>query len=116
MSRRAVVTILFGLLSVAMIQHVAWGDFLNAPKGLLDAPMKFRNLSNNALNKTIDGSQHVLLRKLFKDEAASGLTRESLEAAHELSRQAILNSATTPAQKLVHQERIQQILDALGKL
>ena len=31
MSRRAVVTILFGLLSVAIIQHVAWGDFLNAP-------------------------------------------------------------------------------------
>jgi hypothetical protein len=87
-----------------------------APRGLLDAPMKFRKLSNNALNKTINGDQHVLLRNLFKNEGAAGLTRESLDAAQELSRRAILNTATSPAQKLVHQERLRQILEALGNL
>ena len=89
---------------------------VGAPKGLLNAPAKFRGLSNGALNRTIDGPQHALLRKLFDNKAAAGLTRESLEAASELSRRAILNSATSPAQKLVHQGRLRQLADALGKL
>jgi hypothetical protein len=95
-----------------------WGTKLKAPvRGTIwDAPLKFRGLSNNALNKTIDGSQHVLLRNLFKGQGAAGLTRESLEAAAELSRRAILNTATSPAQVAVHQERLRLLLEALSKL
>ena len=86
------------------------------PKELYNAPAKFRGLTNNALNKSISAEQHVLLRKLFNNEAVKGLTRESIEAASELSRRAILNSATPADQIAIHMERLRQLAEALGRL
>ena len=88
-----------------------------APKGTIwDAPQKYRGLSNNELNKTIGGPQVDLLRKLLKGEGAGGLTRNSLEAAAELSRRAILHTVTTAEQVAVRRERLRLLLEALGNL
>jgi len=88
----------------------------NAYPNIWYAPPKFRGMSNNVLNKTIDGAQHVLLRNLFKGQEAAGLTRESIEAAAELSRRAILSTATSPTQVAVHQERLRLLANAIANL
>lgn len=80
------------------------------------APLKFRGLTNNALNRTIGPEQHILLRQLFDSKVVTGLSRESIEAASELSRRAILNSATPADQIAVHMERLRQLAEALKNL
>jgi hypothetical protein len=77
---------------------------------------RFAGLSNNALNKTINAEQHVLLRQLFKGQNPAGLARETLEAAAELSRRALANSVTSAAQREVHLLRLQQIEQLLSNL
>jgi RHS repeat-associated protein len=86
------------------------------PGGMLNAPARFRGLSNGAVNQTISAEQQVLLRRLFNGGSGTGLTRGSLEAAREISRRALLNSATSPTHILRHRDRLQQIADALGLL
>jgi hypothetical protein len=85
-------------------------------KTLIAAPSKFAGITSNALNKTISPTQHVLLRELFKGRKVTGLARESLEAAAEISRRAFANSATSAAQRLTHLERLEQIAQALKNL
>ena len=84
--------------------------------GMLVHNTSFAGMTNNAVNKTISAQQHVLLRQLFKGQSGSGLTRESLEAAAELSRRALANTATSAAQRQLHLTRLQQVTTALKTL
>jgi hypothetical protein len=76
----------------------------------------YSGLSNNALNKTINAAQHDLLRQLFKNQNVIGLTRETMEAAAELSRRALTNSATSAAQRVLHTKRLAQLNQAMSNL
>lgn len=73
-------------------------------------------MTNNAVNKSVDGAQHVLLRRVFAGGSAEGLKRETLEAALELSRRAVLNTGTPPSQIVVHQHRISILVQALQNM
>jgi len=100
------------LTAVSVLQLGKWA----ISKALIAAPSRFAGVSSNALNKTISPAQHVLLRELFKGRKVPGLARDSLEAAAEISRRALANSATSAAQRLKHLERLEQIAQALKHL
>jgi hypothetical protein len=71
-------------------------------------------MSANALNKGIGPDQHVLLRELFKGNEVKGLTRQTVEAAIELSRRVIADSGATASEIATHSARIQHLLRVLN--
>jgi hypothetical protein len=88
-----------------------------------DFSARFIGLSNGEINQTIASEQRVLLRKWFgrgpagrgrSEEAPSGLTRETLEAYHEIARRTIAEGKDPMGTQQMRLKRIDEELEARG--